>query len=65
VLDNDVADVHANPTNYYANVHNAIYPAGAIRGQLATPSAAVPEPATLALFAPGLAGLAVARRRKR
>lgn len=28
------AEIIANPTDYYVNVHNATYPAGAIRGQL-------------------------------
>ncbi|CAN5581683.1 CHRD domain-containing protein [soil metagenome] len=28
------ADIIANPTDYYVNVHNAEYPMGAIRGQL-------------------------------
>jgi CHRD domain len=29
-----VAEILANPSNYYVNVHNADYPGGAIRGQL-------------------------------
>lgn len=29
------AEILANPQNYYVNVHNAEYPGGAIRGQLA------------------------------
>ena len=28
-------DVAANPANYYFNVHTALNPAGAVRGQLA------------------------------
>ncbi|HEV2798301.1 MAG TPA: CHRD domain-containing protein [Nocardioides sp.] len=34
VGDQTVADILANPENYYVNVHNAEYPSGAIRGQL-------------------------------
>jgi hypothetical protein len=34
LVDSDVANILANPTGYYVNVHNADYPAGAIRGQL-------------------------------
>ncbi|HYI34727.1 MAG TPA: CHRD domain-containing protein [Glaciibacter sp.] len=35
-VDNDAlaAALDANPDNYYVNVHNADYPAGAVRGQL-------------------------------
>lgn len=29
-----VADILANPSDYYVNVHNADYPGGAVRGQL-------------------------------
>ena len=33
--DQTVTDILANPDGYYVNVHNAEYPGGAIRGQLA------------------------------
>jgi len=36
VGDQTVAEILANPENYYVNVHNAEFPGGAIRGQLTT-----------------------------
>ncbi|MBD8869569.1 CHRD domain-containing protein [Nocardioides donggukensis] len=35
VGDQTVAEILANPADYYVNVHNAEYPGGAVRGQLA------------------------------
>ncbi len=32
--DDVVADILANPGDYYVNVHNTVYPGGAVRGQL-------------------------------
>lgn len=46
----------------YFNIHNATYPGGEIRGQLA--AAAVPEPDALALFTLVLVGLSFIRRKR-
>lgn len=35
VTDEVAAEIKANPAGFYINVHNAEYPAGAVRGQLA------------------------------
>ena len=46
LADLNLADVLANPTNHYVNLHNADFPAGAIRGQLGAP---IPVPSALGL----------------
>jgi hypothetical protein len=61
LVDADLADILANPTNYYVNVHNGLFPAGAIRGQLPCPTV-IPDPATLTLAMIGLASLGLRRR---
>ena len=48
----------------YVNVHNAIHPTGAIRGQLMQ-VAVVPEPATYGMMALGLLGVGLVARRRR
>ena len=33
-----LADIVANPSGYYVNLHTDVFPDGAIRGQLSTPA---------------------------
>lgn len=63
VVDPDVASVLANPSSYYVNVHNADYPAGAVRGQLPDePTLVIPEPTGwLAMAGVGLAAVLLRR----
>lgn len=44
-----VASIIANPANFYVNVHNAAFPGGAVRGQLALAPAAGPTIPSLSL----------------
>lgn len=60
LFDIDLANVLANPVNFYVNIHNSNFPGGAIRGQLGAP---IPVPAAVWLFGGALAGLAVLKRR--
>ncbi len=57
-----VADILANPTAFYINIHNEPFIGGAVRDQLGTP---VPEPGVAALVAGALAALALRRRARR
>lgn len=53
-------DILADPANYYVNLHNSFFPAGAIRGQLSP----IPIPSAIGLAALGLASLRLVRRRQ-
>lgn len=61
VTDPDLALVVANPAGFYVNLHNALFPGGAIRDQLGEPIL-IREPAVAWLLAMGLVGWAVRRR---
>lgn len=71
LFDTDLASITpATAANFYVNLHNALYPAGAIRGQLAyvtTATPPIPEPQTYALMLAGMGvlGIAAARRKRR
>jgi hypothetical protein len=58
----------ATAMDFYVNIHTQAFRPGAIRGQLMhvkTVSPPVPEPETYAMFAAGLAGIALMIRRRR
>lgn len=58
----NVAQVLGNPSNFYVNIHTqGTFAGGAVRDQLGT---LVPEPATAALVACGLAAIGACRRRR-
>jgi len=52
-----------NASNIYVNIHTPTFPGGEIRGQL-IPTAAVPEPATYAMFGLGLGLVGMFSRRR-
>jgi hypothetical protein len=54
------AEILGDPGGFYVNIHNAPFPGGAVRGQLAE----VAEPATLALLLAGLLAAGAMRRRR-
>ncbi len=60
LADADLANVVANPANFYVNLHNADFPGGAIRGQFSDPyrvESVVPLPAAAWLLGSGMLGL--------
>ncbi len=66
VTDGDLASITpANAALFYVNLHNAIYPAGAIRGQLQFTASVIPEPGTYALMLAGVGAIGLVARRRR
>ncbi|MDZ4779383.1 MAG: CHRD domain-containing protein [Planctomycetia bacterium] len=59
-VDADLANLLANPTGFYVNLHNNSFTGGAIRGQIGQP---VPEPTSLVLAGLGFVALALWRRK--
>ena len=71
LFDTDLASITpVSAPGFYVNLHNALYPAGAIRGQLqyvGTATPPVPEPGSYALMLAGLGvlGFVALRHRRR
>ena len=68
LFDLDLASITpGNAAAFYVNLHNVVYPAGAIRGQLAFVGSVgpVPEPGTYGLMAAGLGVVGWMIRRRR
>ena len=66
LFDTDLASItSANAASFYVNLHNAVFPGGAIRGQLAFIGSIVPEPGTYGLMLVGLGAVGWLVRRWR
>jgi len=68
LFDTDLASITPlSSPNFYINIHNAFYPAGAIRGQLqyvGTSTTPIPEPSIYALMFAGIGLLGFLSRRR-